>query len=77
MLELTRRDFLKTSAAALTLATNARLLHASPFNLPIGIQLYSVREDLAKKFETLRGTDPVAALKFLVLNFENSGIARE
>jgi sugar phosphate isomerase/epimerase len=51
MLELTRRDFLKTSAAALTLATNARLLHASPFNLPIGIQLYSVREDLAKKFE--------------------------
>jgi sugar phosphate isomerase/epimerase len=46
-----RRDFLKTSAAALTLAANTRLLHATPFNLPLGIQLYSVREDLAKSFE--------------------------
>ncbi|CAN5735962.1 sugar phosphate isomerase/epimerase [soil metagenome] len=47
----TRRDFIKTSAAALTLAANARLLHAAPLKLPIAIQLYSVREDLAKSFE--------------------------
>ncbi len=47
----TRRDFLKTSAAALTLAANTRLLHAASLKLPIAIQLYSVREDLAKSFE--------------------------
>jgi sugar phosphate isomerase/epimerase len=47
----TRRDFLKTSAAALTLAAAPRFLHAAPFGLPLGIQLYSVREDLAKSFE--------------------------
>jgi sugar phosphate isomerase/epimerase len=46
-----RRDFLKTSAAALTVAANTRLLHAAPVRLPIGIQLYSVRQDLAKSFE--------------------------
>ena len=44
---LTRRKFLQTSSAAVAygaaLAGGARL-HASPFGLPIGLQLYSVRE---------------------------------
>jgi sugar phosphate isomerase/epimerase len=47
----TRRDFLKTSTAALTLAANVGRLHAAPLKLPIAIQLYSVREDLAKNYE--------------------------
>jgi len=47
----TRRNFLQTSAAALTLAANRRLLHAASLRVPIGIQLYSVRGDLAKSFE--------------------------
>src|ERR1700682_4718477 len=47
----TRRNFLQTSAAALTLAANRRLLHAASLHVPLGIQLYSVREDLAKSFE--------------------------
>jgi len=53
----TRRDFLKaTSSAVLTAAASqSTFLHANPLSLPIGIQLYSVREDLAKDFEgTLR-----------------------
>jgi sugar phosphate isomerase/epimerase len=51
MLQPSRRAFLKTSAAALAVAANPRLLHAASIKLPIGIQLYSVRQDLAKSFE--------------------------
>ncbi|WP_213806802.1 sugar phosphate isomerase/epimerase [Granulicella sp. dw_53] len=54
----TRRDFLKTTSAALltAAASPSTLLHASPFGLPIGIQLYSVREDMAKNFESTLDT---------------------
>lgn len=44
---LTRRNFLQSSSAALFCASGLLggvELHASPFNLPIGLQLYSVRE---------------------------------
>jgi sugar phosphate isomerase/epimerase len=49
----TRRDFLKASSATVLTAAAAQstFLHASPFGLPIGIQLYSVREDMAKSYE--------------------------
>ena len=68
-----RRDFLKTSAAALTLAANTRLLHATPFNLPLGIQLYSVREDLARNFEPTLQT--LASLGYQALATTSSGFA--
>ena len=65
MSEFTRRSFLQSSSA--TLLFSAAFLRggnllASPFGLPIGLQLYSVREMMAKDYEgTLR---QVAALGF-------------
>jgi len=55
MVELTRRAF--TRGAALTLAgltgagTLARHAGAQPYDLPIGLQLYTVGDDLQKDFE--------------------------
>ena len=51
-----RRTFLKASGAAVTVTcANARRLAAAPLRLPIGLQLYSVRELLPKDFDgTLR-----------------------
>jgi sugar phosphate isomerase/epimerase len=47
-----RRTFLKASAAAAAATTAAsRRLGAAPLNLPIGLQLYSVRELLPKDFD--------------------------
>ncbi len=48
----TRREFLRGTGAAMAAATmmNARSLLASPFGLPIGLQLYSVRELLPKDY---------------------------
>jgi sugar phosphate isomerase/epimerase len=49
----TRRNFLQSATAAVvgsSLLKGDRLL-ASPFGLPIGLQLYSVREMLAKDYE--------------------------
>ena len=48
----TRRTFLQTALVGLAAAAPVRL-HASPLGLPLGIQLYSVREQLAKDY---RGT---------------------
>src|SRR5437764_8572385 len=52
MVRTSRRSFIKTTslatmAAAISQSTGLR---ASPFGLPIGIQLFSVREMLAKDF---------------------------
>src|ERR1700709_2367033 len=72
----TRRDFLKTSTAALTLAANARLLHASPLKLPVAIQLYSVREDLAKSFEpTLKTLGTLGYQEVEAAGFFNHSVA--
>ena len=52
MVELTRRAFAR--GAALTLAgagTFARHAAAEPYGLPIGLQLYTVGDDLRKDFE--------------------------
>jgi sugar phosphate isomerase/epimerase len=51
-----RRTFLKASAASVAVTTTAvRRLSAAPLSLPIGLQLYSVRELLPKDFDgTLR-----------------------
>ncbi len=47
-----RRSFLKASAAAMAATSNAaRRLSAAPLSLPIGLQLYSVRELLPKDFD--------------------------
>ena len=49
---LSRRNFLKTSAAAAAATTvAAHSLAAPPLSLPIGLQLYSVRELLPKDFD--------------------------
>ena len=60
----TRREFLKGSAAVMGAATmlDARALLGSPFGLPLGLQLYSVRELLPTDYEgTLK---QVAALGY-------------
>ena len=58
----TRRNFLKTGAFISASALLSPHLAASPFNLPIGLQLYSVRELLPKDYEgTLK---QVAALGY-------------
>jgi sugar phosphate isomerase/epimerase len=50
-----RRSFLKTTCAAGATLVCARSLHAAPLTLPIGLQLYSVRNLLPKDLEgTLR-----------------------
>jgi sugar phosphate isomerase/epimerase len=47
-----RRSFMKASAAAAAATTvAARRLSAAPLSLPIGLQLYSVRELLPKDFD--------------------------
>jgi len=51
-MSISRRGFLKTSAAvAATASTTVRTLSAAPLNKPIGLQLYSVRELLPKDFD--------------------------
>lgn len=51
MTTTSRRSFLKTSAAIAAFASaGARQLAAKPLGLPIGLQLYSVREMLPKDF---------------------------
>lgn len=51
---VSRRSFVKTAAAAAALL-RARGLWANPLGLPVGLQLYSVRDFLPKDFEgTLR-----------------------
>jgi sugar phosphate isomerase/epimerase len=50
---LTRRNFIQSAFASLaysTIFSRERELHASPFGLPIGLQLYSVRELLPKDY---------------------------
>jgi sugar phosphate isomerase/epimerase len=56
MHRISRRTFLKTaSAACVAVWSNAPRLMANPLGLPIGLQLYSVRDLLPKDYEgTLR-----------------------
>jgi len=55
MRKLTRRSFIKEGtlgAAAISLATGrAPQAHADPLNVPVGLQLYSVRQVMPDKFE--------------------------
>jgi sugar phosphate isomerase/epimerase len=49
-----RRTFMKQAGAAAAVGAvmlKAPRLHASPFGLPLGLQLYSVREQLPKDYE--------------------------
>ena len=55
MTRMNRRNFLAASTATLCSAVCSRIAAASPLGLPIGLQLYSVRDLLAKDYEgTLR-----------------------
>src|SRR5271170_144198 len=58
MLRICRRNFLKTASASLAFAlacTDAHWLMANPLGLPLGLQLYTVRDLLPKDYEgTLR-----------------------
>jgi sugar phosphate isomerase/epimerase len=54
MSRFTRRSFLGSASAAVASSAallSSRKLFASPFGLPLGLQLYSVRELLAKDYE--------------------------
>ena len=49
---ISRRKFLgQVSAATLVAATQSRVTFANPLGLPLGIQLYSVRQQLAQDYE--------------------------
>ena len=50
MVMISRRHFIESAAAAMVLAKAGRAA-ASPFGLPVGLQLYSVREQLAKDYQ--------------------------
>ena len=53
MLAFTRREFLQTTSVAVVCVSaslSGSRLHASPFGLPVGLQLYSVRELLPKDY---------------------------
>ena len=57
MLNFNRREFLRSGAAAIAMAAGGRpsLLEANPLGLPIGLELYTVRNQLRKDFAgTLR-----------------------
>ena len=48
----TRRDFVKAaSAAAICSGLDSNLLYAQQLKVPLGLQLYSVREQLPKDYE--------------------------
>ena len=49
-MEISRRDFVKGAAATVAIL-QARGVWASPLGLPLGLQLYSVREFLPKDYE--------------------------
>ena len=52
MPEFPRREFLKTSAAlAAAAAVSPAWLSARPLGRPVGIQLYTVKDELAKDFD--------------------------
>lgn len=53
MVRSTRREFLRSSSVAAVglAASQDRLLYASPLKLPVGLQLYSVRDQAEKNFE--------------------------
>jgi sugar phosphate isomerase/epimerase len=52
MSDFPRREFLKTGAAlAAATALSPNWPSARPFHLPVGIQLYTVKEELAKDFD--------------------------
>jgi sugar phosphate isomerase/epimerase len=50
MQHLTRRNFLTTATSALAATALTRRAHANPLGLPLGLQLYSVREQLATDY---------------------------
>lgn len=50
MIRSSRREFLKTSSAAVAVAAAGRM-HAATLDMPIGLQLYTVREQLPKDFD--------------------------
>lgn len=71
MQNLTRRNFFARSAAGITaagyLSTGALELGADPLRLPIGCQVFPIREQLAANFEgTLR---EIAAVGYRVIEF--------
>lgn len=47
----TRRDFVRGTAAAASVAFASRMAFANPLGLPLGIQLFSVREQMTSDFE--------------------------
>jgi sugar phosphate isomerase/epimerase len=55
MTSSSRRHFLKASAAVAAAVAGADRLAAAPLTLPIGLQLYTVREQLPKDFDGTLG----------------------
>ena len=51
MIKLSRREFAGGIAAFATLSFNSRRAFANPLGLPLGVQLYSVRQQMAEDFD--------------------------
>ena len=73
MPDFRRRDFLKAGVAAATAAAlSPSLLSAHPFGFPVGIQLYTVKEQLAKDFDgTLRKVSAIGYKEVEAAGFYN------
>jgi hypothetical protein len=55
-LQQSRRDFVKAGSAALLYSTTVGRMNAQTLHVPLGLQLYSVRELLPKDYAR-RGLD--------------------
>ena len=51
MTKISRRDFIGSTAALAVLSMAGRVALANPFGLPLGIQLYSVRQQMAEDLD--------------------------
>src|SRR5271154_3601661 len=75
-----RRKFLQAGAGGIAAATllseGAQWLSANPLNLPVGIQLYTVKDELAKDFDgTLRAVAAIGYEEVEAAGFYNKRAA--
>ena len=73
---ISRRNFLKTASASAALAAagvDASWLMANPLGLPLGLQLYSVRDLLPKDYEgTLKQLAQSATARWRLPDFSGA-----
>ena len=64
MLKQSRRDFVKAGSAAIVYSATVGRLAAQTLKVPLGLQLYSVRELLPKDYDgTLKNSGRLASVR--------------